>query len=225
MEAALEKYRSRYPGKSVHPAGMFYYRIQDPLIDRNKAVEEETRKRALLEKLKMNGAVNADGNSVRHLDHGIAAEGTETYNSPVISATRSKDGAAKGALVFDEDHFRALGKYCGFIMQDAGRKILEGSIEINPYKDGMKNACEWCPYHAVCGFDAQMDGFSFRKLPPLKAEDIWPRIGKKAGIAFAGEDREDEVQAEGSADRQEKTTGRVTSADEDEPKSAERETE
>lgn len=225
MEAALEKYRSRYPGKSVHPAGMFYYRIQDPLIDRNKAVEEETRKRALLEKLKMNGAVNADGNSVRHLDHGIAAEGTETYNSPVISAARSKDGAAKGALVFDEDHFRALGKYCGFIMQDAGRKILEGSIEINPYKDGMKNACEWCPYHAVCGFDAQMDGFSFRKLPPLKAEDIWPRIGKKAGIAFAGEDRADEVQAEGSADRQEKTTGRVTSADEDEPKSAERETE
>ncbi|SET62460.1 DNA helicase/exodeoxyribonuclease V, subunit B [[Clostridium] aminophilum] len=251
MEAALEKYRSRYPGKSVHPAGMFYYRIQDPLIDRNKAVEEETRKRALLEKLKMNGAVNADGNSVRHLDHGIAAEGTENYNSPVISAARSKDGAAKGALVFDEDHFRALGKYCGFIMQDAGRKILEGSIEINPYKDGMKNACEWCPYHAVCGFDAQMDGFSFRKLPPLKAEDIWPRIGKKAGIAFAGEDRKDEVQAEGSADRQEKNAmrkkkdghevpeaendgkdhvwkkaaGNETPANGIEPKSAERETE
>lgn len=201
MEAALEKYRGRYPGKTVHPAGMFYYRISDPLIDRNKAAKEEDRQQELLEKLKMNGAVNDDGISVRHLDHGIAAVGTETYKSPVISVSRSKDGAAKGALLFDEDHFRALGKYCGLIMRDAGRKILEGSIEINPYKDGAKNACEWCPYHAVCGFDAQMDGFAFRKLPPLKAEDIWPRIGKKAGITFAGEDGEDEEAPESGGDR------------------------
>ena len=43
--AALELEERRAPGKTVEPAGIFYYRIKDPIVDREKddhALEEKT---------------------------------------------------------------------------------------------------------------------------------------------------------------------------------------
>mgnify|MGYP000010685652 FL=1 len=49
LNAALELEERRAPGKTVEPAGIFYYRIKDPIVDREKddhALEEKTFKRA-----------------------------------------------------------------------------------------------------------------------------------------------------------------------------------
>ena len=61
-------------------------------------------------------------------------------------------------------------------LKTEGREILEGAVAVNPYKQGNKTACDYCPYHAVCGFDLKTSGFGFRKFKPLKSEEIWPEI-------------------------------------------------
>ena len=40
LNAALEAEGKRYPGKEIVPAGIFYYRIQDPIVAREKTDEK-----------------------------------------------------------------------------------------------------------------------------------------------------------------------------------------
>ena len=43
MDAAIEFQKKRHPEKEVVPAGVFYYRIQDPIVDKTKDKEEAER--------------------------------------------------------------------------------------------------------------------------------------------------------------------------------------
>lgn len=45
-----------------------------------------------------------------------------------------------------------------------------------PYKQGTRTGCDYCPYHAVCGFDKKTSGFGYRKLRAIKPEEIWKEI-------------------------------------------------
>ena len=71
---------------------------------------------------------------------------------------------------------QALKRYVNDKLKTEGREILDGVVAVNPYKQGNKTACDYCPYHAVCGFDLKTSGFGFRKFKPLKSEEIWPVI-------------------------------------------------
>ena len=60
-----------------------------------------------------------------------------------------------------------------------GREILDGNIAASPYKNGQKTACDYCPYHSVCGFDLKTDGYQFRRFDKLSPEEIWGRWKKR----------------------------------------------
>ena len=64
-------------------------------------------------------------------------------------------------------------------LKEAGQEILKGQTELNPYKQGNRTACDYCPYHAVCGFDTKTAGFGFRRLRSMKPEQIWEEIEEK----------------------------------------------
>ena len=51
----------------------------------------------------------------------------------------------------------------------------------NAYKTEKKEACSYCPYHGVCGFDERMEGFSYRKLKRFDSDtDIIAEMRKEA---------------------------------------------
>lgn len=41
MDAAMEKIGREYPDKTVVPAGLFYYHIEDPMVERKPVESEE----------------------------------------------------------------------------------------------------------------------------------------------------------------------------------------
>ena len=51
-----------------------------------------------------------------------------------------------------------------------------GNVDLKPYKQGNRTACDYCPYHAVCGFDTKTAGYGYRKLKGLKPEEIWAEL-------------------------------------------------
>lgn len=57
-----------------------------------------------------------------------------------------------------------------------GQEILQGSTALLPYKQGTRTGCDYCPYHAVCGFDRKTSGYAYRKLRAIKPEEIWKEI-------------------------------------------------
>ena len=171
MDAAMEMEERRNPDKAVIPAGIFYYNINDPVIDREGDMTPEAIDRRILKELRMNGLVNSELEVISHLDHEIETE------SDVIPVAM-KNGLIQEAKssVAGGNRFSALKRYVNEKLKTEGREILEGAVAVNPYKQGNKTACDYCPYHAVCGFDLKTSGFGFRKFKPLKSEEIWPEI-------------------------------------------------
>ncbi|MCD7968483.1 MAG: helicase-exonuclease AddAB subunit AddB [Clostridiaceae bacterium] len=171
MDAALEMEERRNPDKTVIPAGIFYYNINDPVIEREGDMSPEAIDRRILKELRMNGLVNSELEVISHLDHEIETE------SDVIPVAM-KNGLIQEAKssVAGGKRFSALKRYGNEKLKTEGREILDGVVAVNPYKQGNKTACDYCPYHAVCGFDLKTSGFGFRKFKPLKSEEIWPVI-------------------------------------------------
>ncbi len=68
LNAAMDIEQRKYPGREILPAGIFYYRMKDPIVEKekNEAVLEEK----LLKELKLDGLVNADEAVIQHLEKG-----------------------------------------------------------------------------------------------------------------------------------------------------------
>lgn len=171
LDAVLELQERRYPEKKVIPAGIFYYNINDPLVDRDRDMVQEDIDNEILSQLRMNGLVNSELEVIGHMDREI-----ETASQVIPVAM--KDGLIQEARssVATRERFQALQDYVYESIKSAGREILGGDTGIHPYKYGKRTACDYCPYHAVCGFERKLDGYDFHRLKDKKAAEIWEKI-------------------------------------------------
>lgn len=171
MDAAMELLERRSPQKEIVPAGIFYYNINDPVIEKEGEMSGEEIQDKMLKALRMNGLVNSSLDAISHLDREIKSE------SDVIPVSL-KEGILQEAKssVAGEKRFQALRTYVREKLASEGREILNGAAEANPYKQGGRTACDYCPYHAVCGFDLKTEGFGYRRFKALKSDEIWPVI-------------------------------------------------
>ncbi len=171
MDAALELQERANPEKEVVPAGIFYYHIKDPMADKQEGMTPEEIRQQILRQLRMNGLVNSELDIIRHLDREIEKE------SDVIPVVL-KDGYVQESRssVAGTRRFEDLRRFVSRKLKTAGQDILKGDTGLAPYKQGTRTACDYCPYHAVCGFDTKTAGFGFRRLKTLKPEEIWQEI-------------------------------------------------
>lgn len=170
MREAISFEKKRHKGKNIVPAGLLYYNIDNPIVetrqDDDDKIEELIRK-----ELRMKGVVNSNRNIISKLD---STEGT-SLNIPVtVSKSGSIDESKSKVLTTEE--LMALGEYVDRGNVVKATKILDGSININPYERGQDSSCNYCPYNSVCGFSEDMPGVKFRRLNSLSVEDIWCRI-------------------------------------------------
>ena len=178
MDAAMEKIGREYPDKTVVPAGLFYYHIEDPMVERKPVESEEETNADILKALRMNGLVNGDREALAHLDNRLGEEAT--VDSDVVPVSIKNEAIVeRRSQAAGEEKFRVLGAYVNRKMKHMGREILDGNIAASPYKNGQKTACDYCPYHSVCGFDLKTDGYQFRRFDKLSPEEIWGKMEEK----------------------------------------------
>ncbi len=176
MDAMLEMAKRNFPDKEVVPAGILYYHIDDPLADKEGVKEEggtgqQAVDREILKKLRMDGLVNSELKAIRHMDSSIEKQ------SDIIPVVLKDGQVQEGrSSVANQERFEGLRQYVRKKVKEAGQDILRGEAGVNPYKSGQKTACDYCPYHAVCGFDKKVSGFEYRKLKGKKAEEIWEEL-------------------------------------------------
>lgn len=171
MDAVTEMAQHYYPDKEVVPAGILYYNIADPLAEKKGQPDPEKIDAEILKKLRMNGLVNSELEVVRHLDRTIEKE------SDVIPVVL-KDGEVQAgrSSVANRERFARLSQFVHRKLKEAGQEILDGEIGVAPYKNGQRTACDYCPYHAVCGFDRKTSGYEFNRWKNRKTEEIWEEI-------------------------------------------------
>lgn len=171
MNAALELEAKRHPGKEIVPAALLYYHVDDPVVETAVELSEEDLQQQLLAQLRMNGVVSSEPGIVERLD------GEMETKSDIIPVERKKDGSfsARSSVLSGEQ----LKTISGFVTQKLvglGKEILAGKISLNPYEKGSEEACTWCAYRHVCGFEASMPGCAKRKLEELDADEALERM-------------------------------------------------
>ena len=144
LDAAMELMKKKYPERTVLPSGMFYYHIDDPVIEGTSEISDEEIKEKILEQLKLKGV------------------GCDTEDK---SVSKKSETAKEGQM-------RLLSKYVNHKIQTAGKEIYEGNISISPYMLGDKTGCDYCPYMGICGFDRTLPGYEYRRLPEMKKNEV-----------------------------------------------------
>ena len=171
LDGALKVEQKKYPDKEIVPAGVFYYNIKDPMIQEKIDADVEAVSAGLMKELKMNGLVQADAELVRRMDNSLGS----------IPVAFNKDGSfRKNSSVADRAQFTVLGRYVRTKIEKIRGSILEGDAQVSPYELGKKNACTYCPYMTVCGFDRKLSGYEFRRLKNFSDEELWKAFDREA---------------------------------------------
>ena len=154
MNAAMEMESRKHPDKEIVPAALLYYHIDDPTIETPVELTDEQINEQILAKLRMNGVVNSDPGVVERLDRYMQDK------SVVIPVEKKKDGSFSARSgVLSREEMQLISSYVDAKIRSIGREILDGKIAANPYEKGNEEACTYCAYKKVCGFDGSIPGY------------------------------------------------------------------
>ncbi|MBQ7677845.1 MAG: exodeoxyribonuclease V subunit gamma, partial [Lachnospiraceae bacterium] len=169
LKAVGDSYE-RLSKKTVIPAAMLYYHIDNPVIEESGVLSDEELSGLVLKELKTKGLVAAESDVLYALDHGTS---NAPYRSFSIPVEVKKDGElSKTSKVASRGQFKILMDYAVKKTKQIAEEIMAGNMAVMPYKRTPDDtACRYCRYHSVCGFEKYLDGFSYRRIAPKESAD------------------------------------------------------
>ena len=87
-----------------------------------------------------------------------------------------------------KEQFQALNRYVRSKIADIQASILDGNAMVEPYELERKNACTYCPYGTVCGFDKKLPGYQFRHLKNFTDDELWKALMKEEETEISGQE-------------------------------------
>jgi ATP-dependent helicase/nuclease subunit B len=160
------------------PAGVLYFHVHNPLINTTKMLTIDEIETEIMKKFKMNGLMLNDQNVIRLMDQTL-----ESGDSQIIAAGIKKDGnLTKRSQVASMENFNDLRYYVRDLYQKSGNAIIDGHVEIAPYKRKDKKACTFCAYKSVCQLDELIESDPYRILTPLSNEKVLDLIREEQSL-------------------------------------------
>lgn len=173
LNAALDMEQEKHPEQEILPAGVFYYRMKDPIVEKEK--NESLLEEKLLKELKLDGLVNADDTVIRHLERDLSG------NSNLIPVGKNKDGSlSRYSKVLSPEEFGILLNYTKKKEQELKDRILSGETAAQPYEMGAETGCDYCAYRDICGFDSRLTGYEYQSMEKLGMQEVVEKM-KQAG--------------------------------------------
>lgn len=175
LNAAMEHIRKSEDCTNVTPAGIFYYHIDEPIVEADAQMSEEEIWQSIFEKLRLDGIVNNEPEVYEAMDESL------TDKSDVIPIARNKDGSlSKKSKAYTKEQFQDISNYVNTVIKELGKRMINGEISIEPYELKDANACSYCNYKSVCGFDKQLSGCGYKKLEQFQDEkELLDKIHEK----------------------------------------------
>ena len=149
------------------PAGMMYYFLKYPV----KTVESANLAAGEVNKaLKMAGWTLDDTKVIKEIDGSDEMEFLKVH----ITTTGKIDGKTKDN-VKSAAQFERLLQFAEEKLQTTGEKILQGNISVNPTKTKKSDACKFCIYGELCGFNADKNS----EIVDFEDKKIWELLDSK----------------------------------------------
>jgi len=163
---------SNYFGFSeIKPAGVYYFKIDDPIIDydANKFLHDR-----ILDEMKLSGIGVKNIDVLSKMDHGLV----DTNKSSVfdVKLTKKGDFYSNSKVIEDKD-FYLLRRHVKSYIKDVGNRIISGDTNIFPIKKSSQfTACTYCDYLGICQFDRQFSGNKYNVLPNYSDKEVIKKL-------------------------------------------------
>lgn len=176
LDVALEHARTLTGGKGA-PGAILYFRLDDPLVKTGgETLTEEELEGKILKEFRMTGMVLADPSVVRLMDYGLEGD------SSLIPVHIKKDGClGTRSAVLTGEQFEMLRAWLRYQLTSAGSGIVNGVVDIQPYRRGTFRACQYCSYKPVCQFDILIEGNNYRMIKKEDDKVLWSRLVEQVG--------------------------------------------
>lgn len=158
--------------------GAYYFCIDDPMINGDEVPAEDS-ENEIFRQLSLKGYIVEDSEIIENMDNEIQTN----KKSDVIPVSLNKDGStSKSSKTLTFKEFKAILSKTDDVAKDIAEKILDGNIDIMPYrKDSGNTPCSYCDYTGVCQFDSSVDGNNYRRIKKLKKDEILLEILNEGG--------------------------------------------
>lgn len=174
MDSMIKREKAVNPGKNVEPGGAFYFNIKDPVIDYEESfLDDEQLSERLLSEYRMTGAVNSREEVITGLDTGLSES---NKNSDIMRAKFSDIDVdmrvESSSGIMSSENFEKLIERVKTKVGEMTNEILDGRIDINPYKKGQYSPCSYCKFQRVCAFDNRQFDNNYRKIGSTSIKEL-----------------------------------------------------
>ncbi|MCB2290007.1 helicase-exonuclease AddAB subunit AddB [Clostridium sp. CS001] len=162
----------------IFPAGILYFKIDDPVIKTKNNLDEEELEKAIMKALKMKGLLLADTKIIKEMDRNI--EGA----SLIVPVSIKKDGEiGSRSSVATKEQFDLLRAHVKENLINTCEEMVSGEINIKPYKkkdSAQTTPCSYCDYNAICQFDPALKENTYKIIKDKKDKEIWELLASQA---------------------------------------------
>lgn len=171
LDVILDELESKM-NKAAIPGGILYFKLDDPIVNGKGNITYNEIEKNIMKSLRMNGLLLDDADIIKDMDNEISGP------SNIIPASLKKDGniSSSKSSVATMNQFSILRKYVRKLMAELCERILEGDIEVCPYKDNVRKGCDFCLYSSICQFDTLIKGSRYNNFEKKSTVEIWKEI-------------------------------------------------
>jgi len=171
---AMLRNESEISEEPIFPAGILYFKIDDPVIKAKNNLDEEELEKAIMKALKMKGLLLSDTKIIREMDRNI--EGA----SLVVPASIKKNGElGSRSSVATVEQFDMLLSHVKENLIKTCEGMLSGEIDIKPYKKKDITPCSYCEYTAICQFDPTLKENTYKIIKDKRDKEIWELLSNE----------------------------------------------
>lgn len=178
LDTAVSAIKSKNRDKEVIKAGVLYYHMDDPIVDREYNAGEvnlDNVEQKIRETLRMAGYVNSDLEIVHFLDKKMDKK------SDVIPVEITNTGAFHSrSSILSQEQLGDISRFVDKKVCEISTDILSGNIRAYPYKMGegtyVEMGCTYCGYKDMCGFDVHAPGYEFHDIEKIDDSTILEKM-------------------------------------------------
>jgi len=156
------------PGEELIPAGVLYFPARDVIINTARNTTEEEVNKLRDKELRRKGLVLSDLAVIEAMEN--------SENKKYLPLGINKNGEYTGDSLMGSSELMLLSRHVERKLSEAMQGILTGDISCEPSGSARENACTYCRFHSVCGFDEEL-GDRWRYHRSMKAAEFWNAIG------------------------------------------------
>jgi len=155
---------------ALQPAGVLYMPAFIADVHADKTEKEASLLADAEKNLRMNGVILQDAEILRAMEQNLAGR--------FIPVTQKKNGElSKSGALLTESAMQLVMRYVKRLIATMAQTLAAGDVAADPLMKN-RNACDWCPYKAVCGSERM--GETAEKLT-MKNEEVLAHMEAELG--------------------------------------------